>query len=240
MVLPEPVAPTSATRLARRDVEVDVAQHRARRSVGEGEVDVLEAQVAARAARCTPVAGDDVGLGVEDLEDPGGRGHRLLGHREDHAERGDRPDQRQHQGDERDQLAGGERALADADRAEQQHDDDGEVGDHLEEGPEPRRQPDLVHAGVVQRRGRRRRTAPATWSAAAEGLDHPDADGALLGQRGEVALLVLDPAGDHDVAPSRSASTSQTIGDGGGGDDEAERPVHVQQHQRSSRRPGGC
>ena len=59
---------------------------------------------------------------------------------------GHRPDQREHERDERDQLAGRQRAPADADRAEQQHDDDGEVGDHLEEGPEPRRQPDLVHA----------------------------------------------------------------------------------------------
>ena len=107
-----------------------------------------------------PGAGHDGGLGVEDLEDPGGRGHRLLGHRQDHAERGDRPHQREHQRDEGDQLARREVAAADADRAEQQHDDDREVGDHLEERPELRRQPDLVHARGVQLAGGARRTAP--------------------------------------------------------------------------------
>ena len=95
-------------RLAGQDVEVDVAQHRTVGLVGEREVDVLEAQVAA--LRGQPLHGtvDDVGVGVEDLEDPVRGGHRLLGHRQDHAERRDRPDQRQHQGDEGHQLAEGE------------------------------------------------------------------------------------------------------------------------------------
>ena len=68
--------------------------------------------------------------------------------------------------------------------------------------------------------------------AAAEGLDHPDADRALLGARGQVALLVLHPARDHDVA-LLEAHRQPHDRRRGGGDDQAERPVHVEQHDRS-------
>ena len=67
--------------------------------------------------------------------------------------------------------------------------------------------------------------------AAAEGLDHPDADGALLGQGREVALLVLHPPRHHDVG-LLEAHREPDDRRGGGGDDESERPVHVQQHDR--------
>ena len=183
--------------LAGRQVEVDVAQD-GRVGAGIGEVDVLEAQVAA-GGRGRGRARDDVGVRVVDLEHPRRSGHRLLGHRQDHAQGGDRPHQRQHQRDERDQLAGGQRSPADADRPEEEHDHDGEVGDHLEEGPEPGRQAHLHHAGREQAPGPHvvlLRDVGRT----AERLDHPDADRTLLGQRGEVALLVLDGARDDDVA----------------------------------------
>ena len=71
--------------LARRDVEVHVAQHELVGSVGKGEVDVLETQVPARLLDA-PFARDDVGLGVEDLEHSRRGGHGLLGHREDDPE----------------------------------------------------------------------------------------------------------------------------------------------------------
>ena len=229
MVLPEPVAPTSATvspgarsRLTSRSTSSSGASGKAKSTCSNRRWP--------RGRSTTRVPDDDVGLGVEDLEDAGAGGHRLLRHREDDAQRGDRPDERQHEGDEGDQLAGGERAAADADRAEQQDHHDGEVGDHLEEAPEPRRQPDLVHARVVQLLGGGV-VLEGDVLAAAEGLDHPDADGALLGEGGEVALLVLHPAGDDDVG-LLEAHREPHDRRRGGGDDQAERPVHLQQHDR--------
>ena len=65
---------------------------------------------------------------------------------------------------------------------------------------------------------------------AAERLDHPDADGALLGQRGEVALLVLHVARDDDVA-LLEAHREPHDRSRRRGDDQAERPVEVEQHE---------
>ena len=65
---------------------------------------------------------------------------------------------------------------------------------------------------------------------AAERLDHPDADGTLLGQRGEVALLVLHVARDHDVA-LLEAHREPHDRRGRRGDDQPERPVEVEQHE---------
>ena len=215
-------------RLARSHVEVDPAQHRLVGGVGEGEVHALEAQVAAGLGDLA-IAAADRGLGVVDLEDPCRRGHRLLGHRQDHPQRGDRPDQAEHQGDEGDQLTDGELPAPDPDGAEQQHDHDGDVGDDLEEGPELRREPRLVDAGGVQAPGGDV-VELADVAAAPEGLDHPDADRALLGQRRQVALLVLDLARDDDVA-LLEAHRQPHDRHGGGGHDQAQRPVHVQQHR---------
>ena len=109
-VLPEPVAPTTATRLAGRDLEVDVVQHEPRRA-GRGTRSRRPRSAGGRAAaRARRGPDDDRRRGVEDLQDPGGGGHRLLGHREDVAQGRDRPHQRQHQRDERDQRAEGELA----------------------------------------------------------------------------------------------------------------------------------
>ena len=213
--------------LPRRDVEVQPGQHGGVRGVREGEVHGLEAHVAA--GRVDPaVATDDARLGVEDLQDARGGGHRLLGHREDDAERGDRPHQAEQQGDERDQLTGRQRAAAHAVRAEGQHDHDRDVGDDLEEGPEAGGEPDLLHARGVQPVGGSL-VAGRDVLAAAEGLDDPDADGTLLGVRREVALLVLHPPGDHDVA-LLEAHREPHDRRRGGRDDQPERPVHVQQH----------
>ena len=215
--------------LARRELEVDPAQHLLL-GAGEREVDVPRSAAGPRGCSITRVPVTMSGSVSKISRIAGRRRHRLLCHRQDHAERGHRPDQREHQGDEGDQLAGGQLAAADADRTEQQHDAHREVGDHLEEGPEPRRQPDLVHARRVQLLGGRvvlRRDVLG----AAEGLDHPDADGALLGAGREVALLVLDAARDDDVGFSNRIE-SQMIGHGGRRDHQPERPVHVEQHDR--------
>jgi hypothetical protein len=67
--------------------------------------------------------------------------------------------------------------------------------------------------------------------AAPEGADHPEPDRALLGEGGEVALLVLHPARDHDVLALEPLGQRDDR-HRGDGDDEAERPVHVQQHER--------
>ena len=83
---------------------------------GEREVDVVEPQPALRVLD-HPRAGHDVRLGVEDLEDPGRRRHRLLRHCQDHSERRDRPHQREHQRDEGDQLTRCQLAAADAGRS---------------------------------------------------------------------------------------------------------------------------
>ena len=184
-----------------------------------------------RGARSRGRAGDDVGLGVVDLEHPGGGGHRLLGHRQDHAERGDRPDQREHQRDERDQLAGRQGAAADADRAEEQHDDDGEVGDHLEEGPEPRRQPDLVDAGVEQAAARPTSYCPETWGERPKDLitRMPTAPSSASVARSP--CWSCTSARDDDVALLEAHREPHDRG-GRRGDDQAERPVHVEQHER--------
>ena len=108
--------------LAGRDLEVDVAQHRLVGCVGEGEADVLEAQVAARrstTARSPPTMSGSVSK-ISRIRSAAVIASCAMARMT--PSDGDRPDQREHQGDERDQRAGGELAVADAERAEQQHD----------------------------------------------------------------------------------------------------------------------
>ena len=72
-------------------------------------------------------------------------------------------------------------------------------GMRAEHPHEPGVEPDALHLGVVDllRLGL---VASERHVAAAEGLEHADALGALLDGGGEVAGLVLDPADDHHVA----------------------------------------
>ena len=102
--------------LARGQVEVDVVQDVVP-AVGEPEADAAEPQRPPRVDQLQAAVGH-AGLGVEHLGDPVGGGHRLLGHREQEAQRGDRPHEREHQRDEGDQRAHGQPALAGGDRAE--------------------------------------------------------------------------------------------------------------------------
>ena len=117
-------------------------------------------------------------------------------------------------------------AAADAERAEQQHDGDREVGDHLEEGPELR-----ATAGPCPSRCRRACARPRR-SGRTRAVARPNAlmtrmpTAPSSTARGQVALLVLDPPGDRRRSAARSAWTAMTIGTDGGRDDQAERPVH--------------
>ncbi len=124
-------------RLPRLDGDVDVPQ---RPVVGIGEpeahVDEFE-QAAARRLRHWAVL--DLEWRVEDLGDPVRRGERLLRHRQQKPKRCDRPDQRQHHRDERDQRAHRHVVVARRVGAEAQHDDQRQVRDDLQQRPELRR-----------------------------------------------------------------------------------------------------
>jgi hypothetical protein len=151
-----------------------------------------------------------------------------LGHGEDDAERRDRPDQRQHQDDERNEGAGGDGALADSERAEQQHGDEADVGDDLEERPEPRGKPHLLHRRVVERPRAPREVAVAVGRAP-ERPDRAVAEGRLFDLGRDVALLVLHPPRDDDVLALELAAQHDDR-DRRHRDHETQRPVHVQQH----------
>ena len=142
----------------------------------------------------TLVLAGDLRLGVEDLQHPLGRGRRLLARGDDVAHGLDRPDELERERDERHQAAEGQRVLADRDRAQDDDQADDRVRDQVEQRPERAEQArlldlglaDLGGLGVVPGRG---------LTPAAERLQHPDPGGRLLDQRGQVTLLVLDPAG---------------------------------------------
>ena len=133
-------------------------------------------------------------LGVEDLQHALRRRRRLLARRDDVTHSLDRPDELQGQRDEGHQAAEGQRMGADRDRAEHDDQADDGVRDQVEQRPERAEQArlldlglaDLGGLGVVPGRG---------LTPAAERLQHPDPGGRLLDQRGQVTLLVLDPAG---------------------------------------------
>ena len=119
-------------------------------------------------------------------------------------------------------------AVADGERAEQHDQRHGQVGDQLEERPEPRAQPHALQLRVAERpggapepRAQQRRRARRPCDA--------DAGGRLFGERGEVALLVLHPP--RDVARSRRSNRRRARPPAPcvGRDQQAERPVQVQQ-----------
>ena len=174
----------------------------------------------------------DLRLGIEDLQHALGRGRRLLARRDDVAHGLDRPDELQRQRDERHQAAEGQRMGADRDRAEHDDQADDGVRDQVEQRPERAEQARLLDLGpahlgglgVVPGRG---------LPSAAERLQHPDPGGRLLDQRGQVALLVLDPAGQHPVALLEPEADRQHRREHHAGD-QAQPPVEVDQ-QRDDR-----
>ena len=214
--------------LARAYLEPDIAEH-VGVTVGEAEPDTLEAQVPGGTLDLASSAADR-GLGVEHLHHSVGRRHRLLRHRQDVTERRDRPDQLQHQGGERDQRAQCQRTLPDRQRTEEQHEGERDVGYEAEDGPEPGGEPHLLHRGGVHL-ARALVEVVVDVVPTAERLDHPDADGTLLDDGREVALLVLDCPGDPDVA---ALELQRRVDDRycRGRDDQAQWPVHLEQQHR--------
>ena len=117
--------------------------------IGEPKRDVFDRQFAAHPSQVgVPV--DDGVLDVEDLSDSVGGGHRVLGHREQEPERSHRPDQRHHQGGERDERAQRDLFLGDGQGTEGQHDDEGDAGDDAQEREEGGLNPDPGERRVVQ------------------------------------------------------------------------------------------
>ena len=171
----------------------------------------------------------DLGLGVEDLQYPLGRGGRLLAGSDDVAEGLDRPYQLQRECDERHQAADGQRFLADRERAEDDDDADDGVRDQVKQGPERPEQAGLGDLRPVDLRGLG--VVPGGGLLApAERLQHADAGRRLLDQRRQVALLILDPAGEHPVALLEPEADRQHRGEHHAGD-QAEPPVEADQQR---------
>ena len=178
----------------------------------DGELDVAQRPIAGRSAELSaphagnrkptsinsrrppaarrPVAVGDLTGRVEDLGDPVGGGHRLLGHRQQEAQRGDGPYQRQHHRDEGDQRSEGDQSVSGRIGAEPEHDDQRQVGDHLQQCPELRRHRDFLDLRVVEHGGLL--VEPfVDVVLAAERLDRAQTQRRLLDVGGDMAGLVL-------------------------------------------------
>lgn len=202
---------------------------RERVRVRKREPHIVELQPTAARRMSAGAVGDLPGR-VEDLGDPVGRRHRLLSHRQQEAQRGDRPDQRQHHCDERDQRAHGDLAVPGGIRAEPEHHDQREVGNHLEQRPELRRHRDFLNLGVVQR-ACLGVEAVVHVVLAAEGLHRAQPQRRLLDVRGDMARLVLGLPGQLGEG---ALEVQHYQGDRHDRDQhhDTERPVHRQQDDR--------
>ena len=154
---------------------------------------------------CLGAGGSTIeGRRVEHLEHPAGRTRRLLGERQQPAQRDDRPDQPQVEGEERDQLADAQRAVRDRQHPAERHAGEDQLRLSLEQRPEPGQRVDLrqfgllQHGGVAAERVEHLRTS-------AVGLDHPDTERGFLDGRGQVSGEVLGPAGIPAVAQLEAA-----------------------------------
>ena len=232
--MPQPVAPTSATVSPGREVEVDVAQDELVGLVGEGEVDVLEAQVTAVGGRRSAAVPSTMSGSVSKISrmraaaviascaiaritPSEATGHtsesiRVMKATSSPGVSAPRPTP----------MAPSSSTTTTARL--------GITSRKVQNRADSRTLSMLVACSL--------RAAAVVLArdvlAAAEGLDHADADRALLGAGGQVALLVLHPPRQHDVA-LLEAHREPHDRRGGDGDDQAERPVHVQQHDRSRR-----
>ena len=221
--------------LAVADLQVDAVQHVV------GRVRVPEPHVVEPNDRVGhPIVGhrrvDDRGIGVEHVEDAPRRTCRLLGEREQPAQRDDRPDKAQVQGQERDELTQRHRAVRSG-----QHTTARDAGQHelrlpFERGPELGQRPDLGHlrlaqdAGALGERREHLRTA-------AVGLDDADAQRGLLDRGGEVAGEVLGPPGVAAVAQLEAPGEDGEWRDRHD-DEQPEHEVNVQQQHENHER--GC
>ena len=154
---------------------------------------------------------EDRRLHVEHLEDAARGAGGLLGQGEQPAERDDRPDQLQVQGQEGDQLAQRHRVVRDGDHAAP-----GDAGqDHLrhalEQRPEEAEGAQLLELGAAQ--ALRVAGEPGQHvRAAAVGLDHADAQRRLLDRGGEVAGEILRVACFAAVAQLEAAGEHRERG----------------------------
>jgi hypothetical protein len=193
-----------------------------------GEVHVVEPHRAAR--RCdrarAGAIGDD-GIGVEHLPHAAGCGLGLLGHGEDPAELLDRPDEDQHVGDERDEVADAHPAVRDRDRAPEQHRRDGEVRDEHEDPDEPRVHVDAFELRLAQLAALHV-VAFEHLLAPPERLHDADALRVLLDRGGEVARLILD-APDDLVVVAFEAPAEHEHRDRGRHREQREGRVEMQQ-----------
>ena len=194
-----------------------------------GERHALEADVAPHLVEhlgAGPVL--DGGLGVEHLVDAHGGALGLAGQRHDPRQDLQREGEHQHVGDEGHQAAEREPAGAHRQHAGQQDEGERDVGDEGEHPHEARVEGDALHLRVVDLAGLGL-VAGEGDVAPAEGLQHPDALGALLDGGGEVAGLVLDAADDLHVAQLEAAAQHEH-GDRGREGEQGEARVQGHQH----------
>ena len=137
---------------------------------------------------------------VEHFVDALGCGGRLLAHRQDLAERLDRPHQHHHQREERDEFADRERAVRNCVRAGQQHHGLHCLRDEPEQAEEARPQDRLLHRAVLDLLRRGHELGQHRFAAAVR-LDDAHALRGLFDLRREVADLVLHLPRDGPVRP---------------------------------------
>ena len=156
---------------------------------GKAEADVVKLQPAARRRLGARPIGD-LGWRIEDLGNPVRRRHRLLSHRHEEAQRGDRPHQGEHHRDEGNQGSQRHQIAAGGVGAEAEHDDQRDAGDDLQQRPELGRDRDLLDLGVVQLDCLF--VEPVVDVVlAAEGLHRPKSQGGLLDMGCDVTGLIL-------------------------------------------------
>ncbi len=223
--------------LARLEREVDAVEQVAE-PVGRvlvAEPHVGEDELAARALdRDRALGVGDLVLAVEDVEEPVGRGARVHREGEQEPDRLDRPRQHRRRGEERDELADGERALRGEPDAE--HEAHGERDGRHHEDPRPDAgvEPRLLDLGAAQRLGLRAEGRQRVL-AAPERLEHADAVHRLLDGRGEVARLVLAASGHLGVAALEPVADDPER-DRADEEHEPEHPVHRDEDRRGRRR----
>ena len=233
LVLPEPVAPTSATvvpagtsrstsqstraraRAARADaVAVAVERELARAGVDGAEVvgfvvaqrhaAKLHVAVAGGQLRRAPGGCDDARLAVEHLEDARARGGRALGQAERDAERAHRADEHVQVQVELRELAEREVRVDHAAPADQQHGGEAELRQEADRRVELRLQARGDHRLVEHARDAVAEALELV-GLAREGLDDAHAGDVLLGVGGELGDALLDLLDRRARACARSA-----------------------------------
>ena len=167
VVLPEPVAPTSATVVPAVDDEVDVAQRRSRRRCRSWKVTSRSStRPRPSGQRRRTRRRDEPGLAVEDLEQPRARRRRALRQAERDAELAHRPDQHQQVRVERGEVAERERPVDHLAAADEQDHGEPDARQEADERVVERAQPRRDHRLVEHARDAAARSA-ASWRGSA-------------------------------------------------------------------------